>query len=234
MAFPKKFKPLLDLSYDQVEKPTYVWLVNAVCAVQPDSCEWEGWVLDGVLIVKRGNENPLPSDQFLNCPRCRKALFRTEVYYKFDMCSDQTGGLVEGQDYTSPPMLYYPDTKGITSDTYDILCGIWDTNGGFERTTEREFSWGPDSYRENGSVVIDLGHDPPLMYFPSVTDLIIEEVVTQSLDTYNLHLRSKVEDSPSDLITVHTAEDGLSLWFEENDYITWGRDTIYYRRSGPK
>ena len=38
MAFPRKFKHLLEIELKDVETPDYVWITYAVCAVEKDAC----------------------------------------------------------------------------------------------------------------------------------------------------------------------------------------------------
>ena len=101
MAFPLKYKHLLEMSHDQVEKPTHAWLSYAVCAVEEDSCCWQGWILEGVF----KDDLVLPSDDF-SCPKCQRPLFRTDVAYKMDLSVDQAPPLVEGRDYVTSEMEY--------------------------------------------------------------------------------------------------------------------------------
>lgn len=101
MAFPLKYKHLLEMPHDQVEKPTHAWLSYAVCAVEEDSCRWQGWILDGVF----KDDVHLPSDE-LSCPKCHRPLYRVGIEYKMDLSADQTKPLVEGRDYVTSEIEY--------------------------------------------------------------------------------------------------------------------------------
>ena len=90
MAFPEKFRHLIDISAADVELPDYLWLTYAVCAIEPDSCGWGGWMLE-VAFKKTAERHPTSTgDKALNaidqqiCPICRKTLFRTEVTRRFE------------------------------------------------------------------------------------------------------------------------------------------------------
>ena len=104
---PLKFKDLIELSYDQVEKPNSVWLNYAVCASFSDSCAWQGWVIDAAETTsEKGVDTVLPSDTDLNCPKCGKPLFRTEINYRFELSPDQSPKLMAGVDYEVAPLTY--------------------------------------------------------------------------------------------------------------------------------
>ena len=107
MSFPRKFKSLLEVTHEQVEKPSYVWLNYAVCGCGSDSCGWQGWIVESAFVSREGDDDLLlPSDRHLNCPECRKPLFRTEVTCRFEPSEDQTPSLIPGVDYEEPPMEY--------------------------------------------------------------------------------------------------------------------------------
>ncbi len=115
MALPLKFKDLIELSYEQVERPDSVWLNYAVCASCSDSCGWQGWIIDAVQRKnEEGADRMLPSDTDLNCPKCGKPLFRTEVNYRFELSPDQSPKLAAGVDYEVVPLTYDEDAE--TSD----------------------------------------------------------------------------------------------------------------------
>ena len=109
MAFPSKFKSLIELSLDQVEKPTSAWLNFGVCASSNDACGWQGWILESVEAAAHGEAKVLPSDEDLNCPKCGNPLFRTEVSYKFDVSLNQAPKLIPNVDYEVMPVLYDDD-----------------------------------------------------------------------------------------------------------------------------
>ena len=110
MPFPLKFKDLIELTYDEVEKPTSIWINYAVCAYREDSCEWQGWVLDKAEAIRGTVEKVLPSDDHLDCPRCGNPLFRTEVNYRFVLSQDQAPKLIPEVDYEAAPVVYHDDT----------------------------------------------------------------------------------------------------------------------------
>lgn len=107
MAFPRKFKELLQIEQEDVEKPEEAWLTYAVCATEKDSCGWGGWMLEA--LWKNTSEKP----QFLNandeqiCPRCGRETYRTGAGYRFTLSPDQTPiGVVAGVDYEDSPIEY--------------------------------------------------------------------------------------------------------------------------------
>ncbi len=86
MAFPRKFRELIELREDQVVVPDYVWLAYSVCAVEESSCGWRGWILESAW--KQPNEKcvedvAVEADNEQHCPMCGKTLFRTEVEKQF-------------------------------------------------------------------------------------------------------------------------------------------------------
>jgi hypothetical protein len=99
MAFPHKFKKLLESKDNDVDRPDYLWLVYAVCGCEEDSCGWQGWIIDGVFKATCSNDTLLPSAATEDCPNCGKPLFRTEVELKFSPSEDQSGGLIRNVDY---------------------------------------------------------------------------------------------------------------------------------------
>ena len=102
MPFPQKYKGLIELSHDQVEQPTHAWVSYSVCAVEEDSCGWQGWILDGVF----KDDVLLPSDDDLSCPKCGRSLYRVGVEYKLDISVDQTPPLIAGRDYLTSKIEY--------------------------------------------------------------------------------------------------------------------------------
>ena len=100
-AISAEISCLIELARDQIEQPTHAWVSYAVCAVEEDSCAWQGWILDGVF----KDEAILPSDD-LNCPRCGRPLYRVGIEYRLDLSADQTPSLVEGVDYQTREAVY--------------------------------------------------------------------------------------------------------------------------------
>ena len=110
MSFPRRFESLLELSNEQVERPSYVWLNYAVCGCEEDSCGWQGWILESAFVKRDGDEDLLlPSDHRHDCPECRKRLFRTEVNVRSEPSVDQTPHVIPGVDYEETPMEYHGD-----------------------------------------------------------------------------------------------------------------------------
>ncbi|MRR55059.1 MAG: hypothetical protein EG822_11190 [Deltaproteobacteria bacterium] len=112
MGFPRKFKELLEIEKEDVEKPEEAWLTYAVCATEKDSCGWGGWMLEAVWKNTSDKEKP----QFLNandeqvCPRCGRETFRTGASYRFVLSSDQTPtGAIPDIDYEVLPIEYDKD-----------------------------------------------------------------------------------------------------------------------------
>lgn len=116
MALPLKFKDLIELSYDQVEKPNSAWLNYAVCASCSDSCGWQGWIIDAVEGTDREGVDKVLSSQDMNCPKCGKPLFRTEVNYRFELSPDQSPKLAAGVDYEVAPLTYHEDAETRRND----------------------------------------------------------------------------------------------------------------------
>jgi len=94
MALPLKFKKQVEQNLCDVAPPEHAWLEYAVCALDDDSCGWEGWMLGGVF--KKAvdphadpHESVLPNAPCFDCPNCGKALFRT-FSARFDLAQDQT------------------------------------------------------------------------------------------------------------------------------------------------
>lgn len=80
MPFPEKFRDLIELREEQVDVPDYVWLSYAVCAVEEDSCAWQGWIIEAACKQREGlPEEYVKADDDQVCPDCGKVLFRTEV-----------------------------------------------------------------------------------------------------------------------------------------------------------
>lgn len=102
MAFPKKFKGLLETSPSDVDPPVDTWITYAVCGVDDDSCGWGGWILEGI----RGTTGQLPANTQQICPECGKELLRTEVSVRFEPSEDQTPDLIAGVDYETVPIEY--------------------------------------------------------------------------------------------------------------------------------
>jgi hypothetical protein len=114
MPFPKKFKPLLESH--PAETPDYVWMVYAVCGVEPESCGWHGWVLEGAYRATGAQhatgtgDQLVDSDSDLRCPSCGRALFRTDAAVRFDRSPQQAPVHgTPGTDYEVKPLSYSDD-----------------------------------------------------------------------------------------------------------------------------
>lgn len=84
MSFPEKFQHLIELSEDRVAVPDFLWLAYAVCAVEGESCGWQGWILES---VEKGDLNAdgeqVSADTEQRCPVCNRPLYRTGVERQF-------------------------------------------------------------------------------------------------------------------------------------------------------
>ena len=112
MAYPAKFRHLIERTTDDVERPDYVWLAYAVCAVTVDGCGWEGWMLetafrqDGAKHPTSTGDRALAAATEQVCPRCRRETFRTEVALRLEPSADQSAPLRAGVDYEIEPIKY--------------------------------------------------------------------------------------------------------------------------------
>ncbi|MDH5400806.1 MAG: hypothetical protein OEX02_21815 [Cyclobacteriaceae bacterium] len=102
MAFPLKFKSLLETTAKDVELPKIAWVTYAVCAVEQDSCAWSGWIIESI----KGVNGELIADTDQVCPHCGKTMFRTDVSIKMEPSKDQTPDMFPGKDYEVTPMEY--------------------------------------------------------------------------------------------------------------------------------
>ena len=102
MAFPKKFKHLLELKPDDVDLLDEAWLTYAGCGCEAESCGWQGWIIESV----SRNGKQLPADTHQICPDCRRQLFRTEVTLRVIPSDDQSKARLPGRDYGVVPMEY--------------------------------------------------------------------------------------------------------------------------------
>jgi hypothetical protein len=109
MAWPLKFKALLEIEKNDIPKPSHVWATYCVCACSKSACGWGGWMLEAIFSnpkAKQG-EDLLPSPSELLCPECGMPLFRTRASYRFDRSKNQRPpGGVAGIDYEVLPMKY--------------------------------------------------------------------------------------------------------------------------------
>jgi hypothetical protein len=115
MAFPKKFKDLIEIGFNDVESPDFVWVTYSVCATEKDSCGWGGWTIEWAAKHTKENYPTSTGDKTLSamdeqiCPKCGKDLFRTGASIKFEPSKDQTPIWQEGVNYESAPTEYEDD-----------------------------------------------------------------------------------------------------------------------------
>jgi len=113
MAYPIKFKDLLELELDDLEKPSYLWLTYAVCGCDSDACGWAGWIIDSVFSESEEHHNTVTGDKIISsadssqCPKCGKELFRTAASIRFEPSINQEPIYGEpGVDYEVTPLEY--------------------------------------------------------------------------------------------------------------------------------
>jgi hypothetical protein len=109
MAYPLKFKSLLEIKKKDITKPSHVWITYAVCATSHKSCGWGGWMLEAVFSnpKAKAGEYILPSLSEQICPNCGKELFRTGASYRCDISKNQKSNSgVPGVDYLVVPIKY--------------------------------------------------------------------------------------------------------------------------------
>ncbi|MEN6575954.1 MAG: hypothetical protein ABFD90_06385 [Phycisphaerales bacterium] len=111
MAFPRKFKNLLEIKLKDVETPDHVWITYAVCAVEKNACGWGGWMIEAAFKkgeqrrATAGRDKLLPAMMDQICPRCGKSLFRTGASLRMAPSADQEPPHNAG-DQPSIPMTY--------------------------------------------------------------------------------------------------------------------------------
>jgi hypothetical protein len=112
MAFPAKFRHLIELTAEEVEMPDYLWLNYAVCAVTKEGCGWGGWMIESAF-RRDGQKHPTGTgDRLLSaadeqvCPRCGRETFGTAVELRVEPSSDQSKRLKLGIDYEVMPLEY--------------------------------------------------------------------------------------------------------------------------------
>ena len=118
MTFPAKYRHLLELTDEQVEKPDYLWLSYAVCAVTAEGCGWGGWMIEAAF-RRDGRKHPTGTgDRLVSaaneqvCPECGGDTFRTGVQLRVEPSADQSkAGLRPGIDYEVVPMEYDDGTR---------------------------------------------------------------------------------------------------------------------------
>jgi hypothetical protein len=107
MAFPRKFKALLEMEADAVRRPQHLWATYVVCAVEPSSCGWGGWELEAAFADDDGAfKSLLPSSSQQVCPNCGKPTFRTAASFRYELSANQKPPLTKDLYYESSPMEY--------------------------------------------------------------------------------------------------------------------------------
>jgi hypothetical protein len=106
MAFPRKFRALIETEEDQATTPDYVWLSFAVCATEEDSCGWGGWIIESAWKSQDNDvqkvEVEVEADTEQRCPRCNKLLYRTGVEKQYQLNPD-AGPKITFPHETTPP-----------------------------------------------------------------------------------------------------------------------------------
>ena len=104
MPFPEKFRGLIELREEQVSIPDHVWLAYAVCAVEDDSCGWQGWIIESAWKNMEGALKEVEADAEQGCPVCGKLLYRTGVEKCFRL--DPHAGPKIKYPYESAPVVF--------------------------------------------------------------------------------------------------------------------------------
>ena len=118
MNMPAKYRHLLELTDEQVEKPDYLWLSYAVCALTTEGCGWGGWMIetafrrDGKKHATGTGDRVLSAADEQICPRCGRETFQTAVELRLEPSADQSkpGGR-PGIDYEVIPLEYDDGTR---------------------------------------------------------------------------------------------------------------------------
>ena len=111
MAFPRKFKDLLELKPSDVRLPDAVLLTYAVCACVPEACGWGGWMIEAAFEnASTGDDLPertptLPVGDLQRCPRCDRETYRTGVQRVYILSADQT--LADGSEIDLAPLEFH-------------------------------------------------------------------------------------------------------------------------------
>jgi hypothetical protein len=103
MPFPEKFRSLIELSEKRLIVPDFLWLSYAVCAVQEDSCGWQGWILESVEkgdMESKGTQVSADTEQ--RCPVCNLPLYRTGVEKQFVLNPNARPKLAFSYDVVPP------------------------------------------------------------------------------------------------------------------------------------
>lgn len=111
MAFPDKFRALVELGEKDVSIPDFVWLSYAVCAVEEESCGWRGWIIESAWKIdpKTRKEMPVEADTHQRCPVCGRQLYRTGVEKQFRL--NRHAGPKIDYPYASVPVTFTTTTS---------------------------------------------------------------------------------------------------------------------------
>jgi hypothetical protein len=106
MAFPEKFRALIELREDQVTIPDYVWLAYGVCALEDDSCGWRGWIMESARKRVEGTqgEREIEADTEQVCPVCGRQVYRTGIEKCFRL--DPNSGPKIDYAYDAAPVTF--------------------------------------------------------------------------------------------------------------------------------
>jgi len=109
VAFPRKFRNLLEIEKESVTTPSHVWVTYCVCAVKQNSCGWGGWTLEAVFSDPnaKAGESLLKAQTDQKCPVCGGETFRTGASFRFDLSSNQTSPV--DFEYNGLPMEFTDD-----------------------------------------------------------------------------------------------------------------------------
>ena len=109
MAFPRKYKNLIETEKEDVTTPSHAWITYCVCAVNYNSCGWGGWSLEAIFHNPNANagEKILEAQTNQVCPVCGGETYRTGVSYRFDLSSNQASP--DNFEYNGLPMEFTDD-----------------------------------------------------------------------------------------------------------------------------
>jgi hypothetical protein len=99
MAYPAKFRHLMEIEESDTIIPDQVWLAYAVCTAEKDSCGWAGWIIEAAWKNRSADSaGRLPNwkdrqfvvaDDRQRCPNCSKDLYRTGVGKLYELLPSQ-------------------------------------------------------------------------------------------------------------------------------------------------
>lgn len=89
MAFPGKFRHLMEAAESEATIPDEVWLSFALCTVEEDSCGWTGWIIESAWKNHGADRHAVVAADNQRCPNCGKVLFRTGLEKQYDLNPSQ-------------------------------------------------------------------------------------------------------------------------------------------------